>query len=249
MKRLLLPLMIALASPALLLGMSKKPGCVITFHTLAAPNDPPKTMFPFDLNGKRIYFKIVPEFSQENIAAYKAFPAENGNGKGLAIQLDSRGRDSLELITHQHKDEYLLAMINAKPVDFVVMDEPVLDGLVTIWQGVSDDIIKEVAKKHPQIRSGGAPTMSKDMDMLPTTKKEKQKFLEAQQQKDKIEAERMKKNGKKEPEVPNLNLPTAPTTPQIPVEGAAPSSNPQLPVPPQGQRVPYDPPLPAPTKP
>ena len=248
MKRLLLPLMIALASPALLLGMSKKPGCVITFHTLAAPNDPPKTMFPFDLNGKRIYFKIVPEFSQENISAYKAFPAENGNGKGMAIQLDFRGKAALELITREHKDEYLLAMINAKPVDFVVMDEPVMDGMVTIWQGVTDDTIKEIAKKHPVIRSG-APTMSKDMDMLPTTKKEKEKFLEAQKKTDKVEAERLKKSGKKDIEVPNLNMPNAPTTPKIPVEGAAPSDNPQLPVPPQGQRVPYDPPLPSPTKP
>jgi hypothetical protein len=117
--------------------------------------------------------------------------------------------------------------------------------MITIWQGVPDDVIKEVAKKHPLIRSSGAPTMSKDMDMLPTTKKEKEKFLEAERMKDKVESERMKKGGKKEAEVPSLNLPTAPTTSKIPVEGSSPN-NPQLPVP---KAAPAEPNLPTPTKP
>lgn len=246
MKRFLLPLLLVLASPMLVLGMSKKPQFTITFHTLASTNDPPKTMFPFDLNGKRLYFKIVPEFSQENIAAFQSFPAENGNGKGLALQLDFRGKASLELVTRQRKDEYLLAMVNAKPVDFVVMDEPVMDGMITIWQGVPDDVVKELAKKHPLIRKSGPPTMSKDTDMLPTTKKEKQKFLEAQQAQDKMEAERLKKTGSKEREVPSLNLPKGPTSSKIPVEGASPSPSP-TPVLSPGPAG--EPALPSPTKP
>jgi len=229
MKRLLLPLLLALASP-LLLSMSKKQDVLITFHTLASPNDPPKTMFPADLNGKRLYFKIQPEFSQDNVVAFQEFPAEDGKSRGVTLQLDSRGRSMLELITRQRKDEYLLALVNAKPVDFVVMDQPVVDGQITIWQGVGDETIKGLAKKHPHMKKGAAPTMSQDMDMLPTTKKEKQQFFDAQRQKDAEEAKRAKSGKKAGPDVPSLDLPNGPTSPQMPIEGGGPPpQNPPLP--------------------
>jgi len=237
MKRLILPLLLTLAMP-LLLSMSKKKDATITFHTLASPNDPPKTMFPADLNGRRLYFKIVPEFSQENIAAFQEFPSEDGKSKGVTLQLDSRGRSMLEIVTRTRRDEYLLALVNAQPVDFVVMDEPVQDGQITIWQGVPDEVVKGLAKKHPHLKKGAPPTMSKDMDMLPTTKKEKEKFLEAQRLQDAEDAKRAKAGKKPGPEVPTLTLPNGPTSPQIPIEGGGPApQNP--PLPPQGE-----PPLP-----
>jgi hypothetical protein len=231
MKRPFLPLLLALATP-FLLSMSKKSSSdyTITFHTLAGPNDSPKTTFPAELNGKRLLFRIVPEFSQENIVAYQDFPSEDGKSHGMTLQLDSRGRSMLELVTRQRKDEYLLTLINAKPVDFLVMDEPVLDGQITIWQGVTDDIIKSVAKKHTRMKKGAPPTMSQDFEMLPSTKKEKQQFLEAEKRKEQEEAKRAKSGKGKEPEIPSLNLPTGPTSSQIPVEGASPPpQNPPLP--------------------
>jgi hypothetical protein len=234
MKRLFLPLLMALTLPCLL-GMSKKQSLLITFHTMAAPTDSPKTVFPSDLNGKRILFRLVPEFTQDNIVAFQSFPAENGNGKGVTLQLDSHGKYNLELISRARKDEYLLTMVNAKPVDFVVMDEPVTDGMITIWQGVPEAAVKEMSKKYGHLKKSAPPTMSQDFDMLPTTKKEKQSYLEAATAKEKAEAARAKK-GEKEPPVPTLDLPTAPTSPKIPVEGGSPppplppsSSEPPLP--------------------
>ena len=119
------------------------------------------------------------------------------------------------------------------------MDEPVTDGQITIWQGVSDEVIKGIAKKHPRMKKGAPPTMSRDFDMLPTTKKEKEKFLEAQRQQEQEDAKRIKAGKKPGPEVPTLNLPTGPTSPQIPIEGGGP--------PPQNPPLPQvEPPLPAP---
>src|SRR5579862_3050585 len=107
MKRPFLPILMALVLP-FLLGMSKKQSLLITFHSMGSPNDLPKTLFPFDLNGKRIYFKLVPELTQDSFAAYQTFPAENGNGKGMTVQLDAHGKYVLELVTRTHRDEYLL---------------------------------------------------------------------------------------------------------------------------------------------
>lgn len=219
------PLLLALLTP-LLLGFSRKTEFTITFHSLATEVDPPKTMFPFDLNGKRVFFKIVPEVSQQNIVAFYPFPAEAGKGNGLTLQLDFRGRASLELISRTRHDEYLLAMVNATPVDFVILDQPVTDGIITIWQGVPDEIIKAMDKKYPRIKKSGAPSMTKDFEMLPTTKGEKKRNLKATQQAER-DAAAAKKSGKKIPDAKSLDLRTGPVSPQIPLEGG---SNPPLPV-------------------
>lgn len=227
------PLLLALLTP-LLLGFSRKAEFTITFHAIASEMDPPKTMFPFDLNGKRVFFKVVPEISQQNIVSFYSFPAEGGRGNGLTLQLDFRGRESLGIITRTRHDEYLLAMVNATPVDFVILDQPVADGIITIWQGVPDEVIKAMDKKYPHFKKGGTSSMSKDTDMLPTTKGEKKRNLKATQQAER-DAAAAKKSGKKIPDAKSLDLRKGPVSPQIPLEGGP---NPPLPVEP--------PPLPKP---
>ncbi len=217
MKRLL-PLILLLAACA---GTDeKKADYSITFHSQASEMDMPKTMFPFDLNGKRMFFKVVPEFSQQNIIAYHPFPSTAGSGQGAVMQLDFRGKSQLEIITRTKRDEILLAMVNAKPVDFVVLDQPVLDGMVTLWQGLDDATIKKMDKHIQRMTKGGqAPTMSENMEMRPTTKREKMRAYDSAKAEERATA-----RGKptKTPTTPSLTLPDAPVSPKIPVEGAAP---------------------------
>jgi hypothetical protein len=242
MKRLL-PLMLLLAACA---GTDeKKPDYSITFHSQASEMDSPKTMFPFDLNGKRMLFKVVPEFSQQNVIAFHPFPSTAGapgGGSGAVLQLDFRGKAQLEIITRTKKDEYLLAMVNARPVDFLVMDQPVLDGMITIWQGLDPETIKKMDKHIPRMnKSGEAPTMSENMEMRPTTKREKMRAYDAAKAEERAAA-RGKPTTKPAPQ--SLTLPDAPVSPQIPVEGAPPPLPRSLPpvVPPSGAQ----PPLPRP---
>lgn len=218
----LMPLLLVLASCAT--TDEKKPDYTITFHAQATDMDPPKTMFPFDLNGRRMFFKIVPEFSQQNIIAYHPFPSADGNGNGAMLQLDFRGKSQLEIITRTRKDEYLLAMVNAKPVDFVVLDQPVLDGVLTLWQGLPDEVIEKMDKRVQRVsKSGRAPSMSEDMDMRPTTVGDKKRSYDAAKK-----AEREAASGKppRQREVQSLDLPQAPVSPKLPVEGAAPPLQP-----------------------
>lgn len=207
----------------------KRPNYSLTFHVPAGEMDPPKTMFPMELNGRRMFFKVVPEFSQQNIIAFHPFPSESGSGSGAVFQLDFRGKSELEIISRTRRDEYLLTMLNGQPVDYVVLDQPVLDGVVTVWQGLTDEVIKEMGKRIQRIRKdGGAPSASENMEMRPTTTGEKVRaFRKAKRE------EEAAKSGKKPetPAVPSLNLPSAPVSPQIPVEGAAPVPAPVPPVP------------------
>ena len=208
--------------------------------------DPSKTMFPLDLNGKRMFFKVVPEFSQQNIIGFRPFPSTTGNGQGAVLHLDFRGKSQLEMISRTRKDEYLLAMVNAKPVDYLVMDEPVLDGVVTIWQGIPDDVVKKMEKNIQHVdKKQQAPSMSSEMDMRPTTKTEKASSYQA------AKAGRAQSRSGKPPknDVKSLKLPESQVSPKIPVEGAPPPlpplpAVPESPVPPSSPGG--NPPLPKP---
>jgi hypothetical protein len=218
----------------LLISMGKKEEFSITFHSQGSDTDMPKTIFPFVLDGRSLIFKILPEISQRNIAAYHSFPSPTG-GNGLTLQLDFRGKQNLDLITRTRNGEYLLALVNGQPVDYVRIDQVVSNGMITIWQGVPDSVIAALAKKHPRITSSGAPSMTDKFEMSPTTPKEKKKFLE-RFKKEEREASRRKKAGVEEkPNIPSFNLPTAsatdpadpavpsaPTSSQMPIEGGVP---------------------------
>lgn len=217
MKRCATFLILVLAP--LLIGMSKKQEYSITFHSQASDMELPKTTFPFQLEGRPVKMQIVPEFSQQNIAAFHPFPSENGNGNGIAIQLDFRGKAALEMVTRTKRGEFLLAMVNGQPVDYLSIDQPVLDGIITIWSGVPDTVIAAMDKKFPRIRTGAAPSMTDRMEMLPTTKKEKKRAL--QDSKRKPEKESGTPVIRSLGDSPEPPLPAAPVSNQIPVEGGA----------------------------
>jgi hypothetical protein len=219
----LIPLLLMLLAPSLM-GMSKKKEFSITFHAQAESNDMQKTFFPFVLEGQRVLFKIVPELSQQNIVSFHPFPSENGNLNGVALQVDFSGKSALEIATRTRQGEYLLAMVNGVPVDYVVLDKVITDGFITIWQGVPDEVIKAMEKKYARIKPGGAALSSSDRfdDMAPSTKKEKKRAFEEAK---KAEKEALKNKDKPKAADPRdvtiPKLPAAPTAPSIPVEGGA----------------------------
>jgi hypothetical protein len=224
----------------MLVGFSHKPKFTISFHAQADEEDVRKTMFPMQIEGRQLLFKIVPEISQQNIVAFHPFDADNGE-KGVALQLDFRGRGALEMVTRTQRGQFLLAMINGKPVDYVVLDQVIDNGLITIWRGATDELVKEMDKKLPRIKPSGAPTMNQSMEMMPSTKTEKKRSLKEARDAEKA-AEKARKAGKPEkPAIPSLDAPRAPVTNSIPVEGSAP--NPVIPP----KATPADePPLPKP---
>lgn len=216
---------LSLAGCAALTGKEKHK-FLITFHVQGSDMDSPRSIFRQVIPGKQypVVFKVVPEFSQNNIAAMHAFPAESGNGYGVTLRLDFRGGNALDLITRTRTGEIMLAMVNAHAVDYVTIDRPVSDGIITIWEGVPQEVVTEMEKKYPPLSK--LRSMSNAQEMLPTTKAEKKRSKrEAEQM---IKAEGLKaKDAAAEPRAPaptpgapSANgLPTAPTTNKIPLEG------------------------------
>lgn len=154
-----------------------KPKFMISVHAQGSDMESPKSNIP-DLIGnppRRIILKRSPEFTHQNIAAFHSFPAENGNGNGVTLRLDFSGSQALELVTRLRGGEILRSVVNGRGVDYVLIDRPIADGLFTIWEGVPDEVIAEMAKKYPPIK--GLRSASNQFDMTPTTKAEKKKSM------------------------------------------------------------------------
>lgn len=137
----------------------------------------PKSNIP-DLIGnppRKIILKRSPEFTHQNIAAFHSFPAENGNGNGVTLRLDFSGSQALELVTRLRGGEILRSVVNGRGADYVLIDRPIADGIFTIWEGVPDEVIAEMAKKYPPIK--GLRSASNQFDMTPSTRSEKKKSM------------------------------------------------------------------------
>ena len=200
--------------------LEKKDKVSISFHAMASDSDPKKTMFPVEMEGRQLLFKLVPEVSHDNITALHPFPAEDGKSNGCTFKLDFRGTGSLEIVTRNPPGPYLLSMVDGKPVDYLTLDKIISDGIITIWQGITDEQIKKLEKKIPHMRGNAGPSMSAEMEMAPVFKKERaEAYKKAKEQELKEKADA--KSGKKKEPMKMPELPQAAPSPKIPVEGAA----------------------------
>lgn len=204
----------------------EKPKFTISFHTQGTDMDSPRSIFREMVPGQAYptVFKLVPEFSQSNIAAFKSFPAPSGNGNGALLRLDFRGTNALDLVTHTRTGEIMLTLVNGKPADYISIDRPVSDGTITVWEGLSDEVIAEMTKKYPS--TDRLRSVSNGQEMLPTTRAEKRRSVKAatkSQKEEEKKALQEQKDAAAEPQKPKTDsdssLPRAPTTNRIPVEG------------------------------
>lgn len=183
---------------------------LITCHVQSNEVEHPSEIMTLPIGGQNMTFKKVPEFSQRTIAAFEPFPAEEGQGFGVLLQLDAKGRNYLEAASRLHQGMALLTMINAVPVDMVELDKPITDGRFTIWRGLSQETIDEMDKFYPRLKR--MKSSSRWMDMLPSTDKEK---LDARRAGKEAEAAEARAQRDKERGI----VPKAPKTKDIPIEG------------------------------
>ena len=198
----------ALSSCDLLRSLDK-PKYQFSVHVQGSNTDMPRDIIQFPYQGRQFVFKKVPEFSQRAIAAFQAFPAEDGVGNGLVLKLDAHGRNQLETVTRTHQGELLLTIVNGVPVDIIQIDTPVTDGRFTIWRGVSDETIAKMEKKLPRI--SGLKSSSRYFEMTPSTDKEKREARRAAQEEKKY-LEEMARRAERGEDV------TAPRSKEIPLE-------------------------------
>lgn len=181
----------------------------ITCHVQSDDIVHPSEIMKLPIGGQQMTFKKVPEFSQRTVAAFEPFPADEGQGNGVVLQLDAKGTNYLEAASRINQGKIILTMVNAIPVDMVELDKPIVDGKFTIWRGLSDETIKEMDKFYPRINR--MKSSSRWMEMLPSTDSEKFKA-----RRDAIEAKKAEEKAKRDME---RGINRAPKVRDIPMEG------------------------------
>ena len=152
-----LPRFLAIAVLSLAPGLSahasgkKGEEAGISFHIQAEETDNPKMVFPQLTNGKQLYFRRSPEVNTKDIAAFNPFPSQDGDGFGVVLQLKPNAKNRFAAISNASVSRWMVAMVNGRIVDAVLIDTEVNDGFLVVWKGIGAAEIDAFDQKVPRI--------------------------------------------------------------------------------------------------
>lgn len=148
----LLTLLLCVAlTPISLASGKKEEKLSLSFHMETEATDNPKMIFPQMTNGQRRFFRRVPDITTKDVVSFSPFPAEGGNDYGLVFKLKGNAVNRLAAITNANQGKWLIAQVNGRVVDGVLIDKQVNDGFIVIWKGVTLADIATFDKSMPRI--------------------------------------------------------------------------------------------------
>lgn len=130
-------------------GGKKPDPNIISFHEQGTAEEGPKMVFPVPVKGRQVYFRKSPAITNRDIVAYRPFASNSGNG--VTLQLNPVAARRLYAITAQEQGHWILAMANGRPVDAVIVNAPVEDGMLVIWEGLQPVEIQRMTLQWPLI--------------------------------------------------------------------------------------------------
>ncbi|NNM28612.1 MAG: hypothetical protein HKO57_03765 [Akkermansiaceae bacterium] len=132
-------------------GGKKAPAMQVSFHLQTEPGETNLKVFRVPTAGQEITYRLSPAFSQSDFVAFQPFPSTDEATYGVIFQLNKVAAKRLTNLGHAHRGRYLLAMVNGQVRDAVLIDKPVSDGLLVIWQRIGAAEIKLADEHLPRI--------------------------------------------------------------------------------------------------
>jgi hypothetical protein len=131
--------MFALVFPSALMAAGKADNkASLSFHIETDSNDNPKMIFPHALsNGQTRYFRRLPEVSTKDVSSYAPFPSDTGDGYGAVFRLRDSAGKRLAALTNINQGKWLVAQVNGRIVDAVIIDQPINDSILVVWKGIT----------------------------------------------------------------------------------------------------------------
>lgn len=126
---------------------------VVTFHLEGDENDNPKMVTPVKLGQehRQYYFSKIPAFTDKDIKWFYPFTAADGVSFGAAFRLKDHAAVELKGITLTHQGKLLGLRCSDAPLQAVLIDRPVEDGVVVIWSGLQQRHLQEFRKRFPHV--------------------------------------------------------------------------------------------------
>ncbi|MBB5349916.1 hypothetical protein HNR46_000137 [Haloferula luteola] len=153
---LMLPLLLGLVLPCSAGGKRDQKSNIV-FHMETNPGENPKMAFTQFVGGEKRTFSRVPDISTRDIAAFNPFPSQDGAGYGVLIRLKPGSKTRLTAITAANQGRWMLARVNGRVVDGVMIDRQIDDGELVIWKGLSSAEIKMLDEEFPRISQKKKP--------------------------------------------------------------------------------------------
>jgi len=138
------------------LGMGSKPAITVRFHTEANERDTDKFSQPvtFRHPPRQAFISRIAAIHEKQIKAIYPFQASDGTW-GCAFQLDVQGRLALEVISTQQRGSTVVVFVATKAGTHqaaeMLIDKPILDGIVSIPNGLTELEIGALTKAFPVI--------------------------------------------------------------------------------------------------
>jgi len=123
----------------------------LSFHLETEATDNPKMIFPQLANGQTRYFRRLPEITTKDVVSFSPFPSDVGEGYGVVFKLKGNAANRLAALTAANQGKWLIAQVNGRVVDGVMIDKQVSDGFIVIWKGVTLDDVTLFDKSMPRI--------------------------------------------------------------------------------------------------
>jgi hypothetical protein len=138
-RRAALLMMLAFAlTPAVFASGKKEMKATVSFHMETEATDNPKMIFGQMAYGKTRYFRRMPEVTTKDVDSFSPFPSDaGGDDYGIVFILKENAAKRLSAITNVNSGRWMLAQINGRVVDGVLIDKQVDDGRLVIWKGAT----------------------------------------------------------------------------------------------------------------
>ena len=101
--------------------------------------------FAHTVNGEEKYFQMTPEITHHNFSGFVPFRADDGS-YGAAFVLDRRGAIKLNTWTTSQQGSYMVASVDMKAADHMLIDRPIKDGVLVLWRGLEAEHIEFLQK-------------------------------------------------------------------------------------------------------
>jgi hypothetical protein len=109
----------------------------VSFHMETDAGDNPKMTFPqVQANGQTRYFRRMAEIGTKDVVSFSPFPADDGS-YGIVFRLKEPAARRFAAITNANQGRWLLAMMNGRIVDGVLIDKQVDDGMAVVWKNAT----------------------------------------------------------------------------------------------------------------
>jgi hypothetical protein len=151
---LMMTAVLALAAPAFA-GGKKEVKSTVSFHIETAGTDNPKMIVPHAIGGQQRYFMRSPEIDSKEVQSFSPFPSEVPEQYGIVITVKPTAVGRLAAVTNVNQGRWMIAQLNGRIVDGVIIDKQISDGRLVIWSGVTLQDIALLDQQYPRTGEEG----------------------------------------------------------------------------------------------